>query len=477
MGVILSKKKVTPSQTPLKCDGVSEIELTLTAANELISRPVDIILALDESTSMQGAPLTALKAASKKFVEIIDEATNNGTQTGTITGGTKIGIVKFSGTATFINPPGLTTNVSDLKTAIDTLVANDGTCQGCAFLTSSQSFDSQSTNPKIIILFTDGNPTVPGSPNNATNYANTQATAAKNSGIEIYCIGLGNGINQNNLNNWATDSSKVLIAPTPQDLIDAFEELASNLNKAGATNIQIIDTVEDDFEIVDNSWTVTFSPSDSKTAEVVMASDKKSITLKTDELGTQGEETMTFKFQAKHISCESGTKLVNKSVEYSDTEQNNASFIPFEGNEVEIDCTEYINSGCCDEADLVEFEVCEELKEITETSTLCAGRLLSVSVKLTKVCPERKVAIGVIVYEKLEDNSLEPKGFRATEITTPAITETDTCVCKDIEVKPFDFVLPEEDGICKERSFYTKVIAHYSDSLKDYEIECVEETL
>lgn len=184
MGIVLSTKKITPREIPLKCDGISEVELRLTATNDLISNPVDIMLVLDESGSMDGEPLTSIKEASKQFIDIIDESTNNGTITGTLGGGSTIGIVKFDTDASFILPPGLTTNTLDLKNAIDTLSAGGFTCHGCAFKVARESFNPLSTNKKIIIMFTDGQTTVP-LPN-----PDTESSIAKAQGIEIYCIGL-----------------------------------------------------------------------------------------------------------------------------------------------------------------------------------------------------------------------------------------------------------------------------------------------
>lgn len=470
MAIVSSSRKITPEEIPLKCDGIAEIELKLTAVNELISNPVDIMLVLDESGSMQGAPLNELKIAAKKFIDIIDAATNNGTITGILSFGTNIGIVKFDSNATFVNPPGMTTNTADLKTVIDSLVDKNLTCHGCAFKTARESFDPLSQNHKIIVLFTDGKTTV-FSPD-----ANTEATTAKNLGIEIFCLGLGEDIDIPNLQSWATDNNHVLIAPTLADLEQIFEDLAENINKIGATNIDITDYIENDFEIIDGSQSVIFEGASTPNPNytVAVANDKKSINLTIDELGASGRESATLTFKIKHTACTGGNKSVNKNIVYSDTEGNVATF-PTLNNYIDVKCVEDILTNCCNQPEIIEFEPCEEYKEVTlplsgESYDLsCVGRLLTVYVKLRNVCPNRKVAVGVLLYEKVL-NQVVPRGFRAVEITTPSQTTNLSCMCKDINVGPFEFVLPETTSLCSKRQFYTKIISHYSDTLPNYNI-------
>ena len=168
MGVLVSQKIITPEATPLECDGKATVELILNATNSIQSNPVDIMLLLDQSGSMAGEPLDALKIATNSFIDIIN-----------LSGGTTIGIVRFDTTATFVNPPGMTTGVASLKSAINSLTALDWTCHGCALYTGRTSFDPASTNKKIMILFTDGQ-------NNTFTYnADVQANEAKDAGIEM----------------------------------------------------------------------------------------------------------------------------------------------------------------------------------------------------------------------------------------------------------------------------------------------------
>lgn len=100
MGVTNSNKVINADR--IECDGSLKVTLALTAAPDIVSNPTDIVLVLDRSGSMAGAPLAAVKAGSKSFIDIIAEAT--GGAPGQIGAGSQIGVVSFSDTATTDSP-------------------------------------------------------------------------------------------------------------------------------------------------------------------------------------------------------------------------------------------------------------------------------------------------------------------------------------------------------------------------------------
>lgn len=102
----------------IDCGGSFQIKLSLTGEPDIVSNPTDIVLILDRSGSMAGSPLANLKNGAKKFIDIIDEATD-GMQDGHIGFGSRIGIVSFAATAT--QDTQLITSVADLKSAVDAL--------------------------------------------------------------------------------------------------------------------------------------------------------------------------------------------------------------------------------------------------------------------------------------------------------------------------------------------------------------------
>ena len=184
----------------IDCAGTLKVTLALSASPDITSAPTDIVLILDRSGSMAGSPLDNLKSGAKKFIDIIDEATDSA-QDGQIGSGSRIGIVSFATNA--VQDTQLITSVDELKAAVDSLAAGG-----------------------------------------FTNRADS---------VIIYCIGLigANGIDPAVLDEWATDPSETHVAITPDDadLEDMFEDLAENISKPGATNIEITETVNPDFVI------------------------------------------------------------------------------------------------------------------------------------------------------------------------------------------------------------------------------------
>ena len=143
MGIVNSNKAL--STTQINCGESFKVTLSLAAAPDIVTNPTDIVLILDRSGSMSGSPLANLKNGAKKFIDIIDEATD-GVQDGQIGYGSHIGIVSFADTAT--QDTQLITSVSDLKSAVDSLTAGGSTNHADAFTKAVELFDSASSNAK-----------------------------------------------------------------------------------------------------------------------------------------------------------------------------------------------------------------------------------------------------------------------------------------------------------------------------------------
>lgn len=122
------------------------------------------------------------------------------------------------------------------------------------------------------------------------------AAAAKAQGIIIYCIGLsGNGgIDEQALNEWASDPDSAYVAITPDDeeLDKLFEDLARNISKPGATDIEISDTVSPCFKITSLS---------APTKGTAILLDYNSLRWKIDELGVSQSEGAVLEFVVEHI--------------------------------------------------------------------------------------------------------------------------------------------------------------------------------
>ena len=151
MGIVNSNKSI--DKTGIDCGDSFNIKISFSAVPDIVSSPTDIVLILDRSGSMAGSPLANMKSGAKKFIDIIDEATDNA-KDGQIGSGSRIGIVSFSTTA--VQNTQLITDVDDLKAKVDALVSGGSTNHADAFEKAIQLFDPASSNAKVMVMFTDG---------------------------------------------------------------------------------------------------------------------------------------------------------------------------------------------------------------------------------------------------------------------------------------------------------------------------------
>lgn len=98
---------------------------------------------------------------------------------------------------------------------------------------------------------------------------------------------------------------------------------------------------------------------------------------------------------------------------------------------------------------------------------ICGGRLLTVFTHFKRVCGQRELVVGVLVYEIVNGN-LVSRGYRTASIMTPVPLDPDKPY-EALKVGPFEFSLPDkETSLGDKREFKVRVIAHYGDALKGY---------
>ena len=452
MGITNFNKEISANR--MDCDGSLKVTLALSASPDISSNPTDIVLVLDRSGSMAGSPLANLKAGAKTFIDIIDEATDS-SQDGNISSGSQIGIVSFAGTA--VADTQLITSVATLKSAVDSLTAGGSTNHADAFAKATQLFDPLSTNAKVIVMFTDGKTTAGPPPAPV-------AAAARASGVIIYCIGLigSDGIDINDLNDWATDPDASHVAVTPDDaeLEDLFKDLAANISKTGATNIVIDEVVNPDFIIT------SVTP---PTRGSAMMIDSNTLQWKIQELGVSANEGASLEFYIKHIAQDPGEKLVNQSVTYSDNEGN---VVVFPTPSVTVECGIVVNPEPCPIPVDLTIDGCQDsvVINVGDTYLESLGRILQLDVTVKNVCPGKRVALAVILTEVGHNGVEYQRGMKA--FTIPAHNYPS---CRNVLVKCIKFVLPEDldvsggkpEAICNSRKFRVRFIAHNIDT--DYQ--------
>lgn len=457
MGITNANKVLSTDR--IECGESFTVTLSLTGEPDITSNPTDIVLILDRSRSMAGSPLANLKSGARKFIDIIDEATD-GTQDGQIGYGSHIGIVSFATSAT--QDTQLTTSVAELKTAVDSLTANGSTNHADAFTKAYQLFNPASSNARVMVMFTDGETTAGDDPAPV-------AAMAKANGVIIYCIGLsGNGgIDEQALKEWASDPDSAYVAITPDDaeLETLFEDLARNIAKPGATDIVIRDQVDDCFKIT--------SVSRPSKGTASLLSDT-TVEWKIDELGVKHSEGAVLEFTVRHVGTCSGTVHVNHSTDYEDAEHND---VDFPSPVLEVDCGIDVCSEDCPVAVDITIDGFEDavVFDAGRLGMQSLGRILELHVTLKDVCPHRRTALAVILTEIDEHGTEYQRGLKT--VTVPAHNRAS---CHDVTVRCIRFVLPEdldvsgsEDAICNRRRFKARLIAHYIDN----DFHCADITL
>lgn len=145
---------------------------------DAIYRGIDIMVALDVSNSMWADDIrpnrmTAAKEVTRRFIEGLGED--------------RVGLVLFSGDALGYCP--LTTDLDAAAHLLDRvqvqMILPSGTNLEAALLSAAARFDFSEDRTRVIVLVTDGEQTVSGSPVEG----GARACAAK--GIRVYTIGVG----------------------------------------------------------------------------------------------------------------------------------------------------------------------------------------------------------------------------------------------------------------------------------------------
>lgn len=457
MGIIHSDKRISASQIP--CDGTLKVTISLTAKPDIMDNPADIVLVLDRSRSMAGVPLASMKAGANTFIDILAESTG-GSQDGQIGGGSRIAVVSFASTAT--QDTQLITSVAALKAAVNGLTASGSTNHADAFTKAGELFDPASDAQKIIVLFTDGKTTIGPPPAPV-------AAALRASGVIIYCIGLigSDGIDVATLNEWATDpdSEHVAVTPDASELEELFEDIAKSISHPGATGIVVDEVVQPDFVI-----TSILTPQ--KGDATLMGPNTIRWTI--DALGVTDVETATLEFYIRHIGETGGSKLVNQSIHYTDQERQD---VTFPGPRVEVDCGVIITPESCPAPVEVSMDGCQDFVSVDlgDTDLQSQGRILEVRATVRNVCPDKRVALAILLSEVDSKGEEHSRGMK-----TVTIPKHHCPTCRNVLVRGIRFILPEDLNVsgtqgrlCSPRDLRVRLFSHYV----DYDFQCSDVTV
>jgi Mg-chelatase subunit ChlD len=197
----------------------------------------DIILVIDQSGSMAGAPLDAAVAAAGVFLDATDFAYD------------QVGIVGFSSESRLL--AGLTSDRALLDAALGKLVAEGGTDIAAGVDEARHVYKNPGHRPgvtRVIVVMTDGRNSFGGA------IAVLAARLAKNEGARVFTIGFGTDVDLVTLGRMASNTSDSFYAPTRADLLALYGAIARRLSaELLFTGLTVTDTLASNMRYADAS--------------------------------------------------------------------------------------------------------------------------------------------------------------------------------------------------------------------------------
>lgn len=200
--------------------------------------PTDVTLGIDLSGSMNNdgenppQPVTDALGAASRFVNTLQEED-------------QVAVVTFATRAA------LTTELTNLHGAVASAIQDltidpaeevGFTNTGAAFDVALEELNSERHNDnarRVLVLLTDGLPTAAGD-EDVVSMVEEKARSVDENGVEVYSIGLGENVDEQFINNIASDPSNAYLAPTGADLDSIYAEITSSLCESGPTKIDVI---------------------------------------------------------------------------------------------------------------------------------------------------------------------------------------------------------------------------------------------
>ena len=189
----------------------------------------NIILVCDVSGSMDGSPIEDLKSAVSLFVNDKTDKEN-------------IGLVTFASSVKDVY--GLNSTVEELNAAASALYASGGTNMYDAVLHAISMLEAQKDAMNIIILMSDGND---GGYHSVDSINANICQPCLSNGIVLYSVGLGNSVDSNYLDTFATGTGGSYLYVSDSQTLATFYEYLHNLiaNRYRIT-FKAVDTVTND---------------------------------------------------------------------------------------------------------------------------------------------------------------------------------------------------------------------------------------
>ena len=214
---------------------------------ETCAVPTDVAVGIDLSGSMNNdgeeppEPLASARSAAADFVSALREQD-------------QVSVLTFASDAAIRTP--LTSDVERAATEITDLTIAPEEEQGftntaAALRAARRELTSSRVNPdarRVLVLLTDGLPTAPDLESEVfRETVLTEAATLVEQNVEIFAIGLGEGVDRALIDGLASEPANAYIAPDRTDLRDIYDEVSTSLCEVGPTNIDVLPKTETNF--------------------------------------------------------------------------------------------------------------------------------------------------------------------------------------------------------------------------------------
>lgn len=294
---------------------------TFKTANLAQRESTDVIFVLDDSGSMGADDVpdysgSRLDAAKKSAIDSLS----------VLNASDRAGVVRYDSTASIARSGDkiLTANRNDVKTTINSLTANGGTCINCGIRVALNAFDAASnqTRNKTIILLTDGNNERPWS---GPTRSREMARRAAEQGVTIYVAGFGkeSDVNECLLGGDGCGDSGIdditggeyNFSDEPDELTEFFEQSATNI-------------VEEE-RIVKTPLTVNATHEGTAQAPFIAGNDEDVARLKIGGESFPNVNDPTAPSQFRHSFLVSGGDTVELNATWTSCDRENLTTVPY----------------------------------------------------------------------------------------------------------------------------------------------------
>lgn len=216
---------VWPGQRP-------EVSLNLNFKQPSAGRPApvitDVLLILDHSSSMGGEPLAQAKAAAANFVRIL------------MGPDFRVGVVAFESTPSEVLP--LSYSIDQAEKALSEISATGGTSIALALEMANTIFAKPSVTGapaqrRAVVVLSDGQ-------DSDSALMQNQAQRLKDTGVQIFAIGLGRGVNEKLLRSIVSDPTYFAYTLDPSQLANIYMEFGGSLAETVGHKGELLEQVD-----------------------------------------------------------------------------------------------------------------------------------------------------------------------------------------------------------------------------------------